>query len=468
MSLTLLPNELLEMIIPHVLPEIFENLAITCKRFYALCVPFIKQHNAFRSRFRHFTYKKNAEDRACQIKSAFNLITHIANEPRIAHYIRSADFKIDGLIRRGFGYESRTHDHKNDAVMKLFANSIYLEEAGLDWQIYYANTVKELEVARWSQHAIVFLLTLLPNVEKLCLPLNWKPNDATNKLINIVVRKAQQSHLHGNKSSLAQLTKLEISRSLKPEIHFSSNWTYLFLALPRIQFFRGRSCVDIDDDKHNGFTMTLETVHFMSCCLDELTIAQFLKHSPRLRTFRYSHSTKDIVGDRDWKICEFVTAIKRETGNHLEGLSISTRDFSGSIVPGQFSMSGFQRLQKLELPLEMATFAQNGPLIDDFIPASVSQLSFISDGTNDHAQILKLIFRDFALRKQEKKSTLVALERIFLTCYGDLTDAYKEQCESLRAETKKADVAFEVRSYPPWFELRPLNTITWDEEDKMN
>lgn len=469
MSLTLLPNELLEIVITHVLPEGFESLAMSCKKFHALCVPFIKQHNAFQSRFRHFAYYENTEDRT-PITSAFDLITRIADEPRIAHYIRSADFKIDGLSKYA------KNNHKTDAVMKLFANSLYLEQAGLDWQIYYAKMEEDLQAARYSQHAAAFLLTLLFNVEHLCLPKKWKPNDATNKLINTVVRKAQesyfheapQSHFHGNRSSLTRIKKLETSVSLGPREHCNLNWAYLFLALPRIQSFRGPSCVSIHDDeqtninnRHNGFTTTLETVHFENCCIDESDIAEFLKHSPHLKTLRYSHSTKEIVGNRDWKICEFVTTIKRETGNHLEGLSISMREFRGSIVSDRISMSGFQRLQKLELPLEIANFArhktiENESFIDDFIPASVSQLSLISDGSNDHAKILKSVFQAFTLRKKE-----LALKRIFLTCPVNATDAYKEQCTRLRAETKKTDVILEIRSYPTF------TTIAWDEKDEL-
>ena len=58
MALTLLPTELLENIIMHVLPEGFESVAVTCKKIYCICVPFIEQHNILCSRFHHFTYSR--------------------------------------------------------------------------------------------------------------------------------------------------------------------------------------------------------------------------------------------------------------------------------------------------------------------------------------------------------------------------------------------------------------------------
>ena len=339
--------------------------------------------------------------------------------------------------------------------------------------MYYAEIIKDLQAARYSQHAAAFLLTLLPNVENPCLPKRWKPNDATDKLIDAVVRKAKQSHLPFDEPSLARVSRFGFSVLLGPREYCELNWAGLFLSLPRIQSFRAPSCVAIDSggrtstefkNPYSGYTTTLETVHFVSCCIDEVSIAKFLKHSPSLKTLRYSHSTKDIVGDQYWNICDFVTAIEREVGNHLEGLSVSIRAFHGQIVPGRVSLSGFRRLQKLELPLEIAIYTgddmDNSELfIDDLISASVSQLSFISNGTDEHAKILDVMFRDFAVRKKQRKSIVPALERIVLTCPNDATDAYKGQCASLLAETEKAGISLDLRSFPSF------TTLAWNGEE---
>ena len=95
------------------------------------------------------------------------------------------------------------------------------------------------------------------------------------------------------------------------------------------------------------------------------------------------------------------------------------------------------------------------PFISDLVPASVSQLSLVSSGTDDHTKALDVIFRDFAARKE---STLPALEEILLTCPASADATYKEQCTRLLAETEKAGV---VLNLVPWLSFA---TITWDGE----
>jgi hypothetical protein len=241
-------------------------------------------------------------------------------------------------------------------------------------------------------------------------------------------------------------------------------------------------------NSYSAFATSLETIHLVSCCIDDVGIANFLKYSSRLKTLRYSHKSKQNSGFQDWNICNFVQAIGREAGSHLEGLSISICDLRRPITIGnvRISMSSFQRLRKLELPLEIAicniaavaasravtvfkelssvenNSTNDSPeqkndqsFLDTLVPASVSQLSLISKGTTDHEKILEVLFRDFVSRKT---SRLPCLSTIFLTCPTNADDAYKEQCVSLLAKTKKADVALKLM---PW---SVFTTITWDEE----
>lgn len=193
---------------------------------------------------------------------------------------------------------------------------------------------------------------------------------------------------------------------------------------------------------------------------------------------RYSHVTKPHGGPQEWNICKFITAIEREVGSHLEEFSVSIRELRGSLSPGKASMRGFQRLRKLEFPLEIAVcnitattpnefpvvgddstdepheLKDDEPFISDLVPTSVSQLSLISGGTGDHAKALDVMFRCFAAWK---KSTLPALEEIQLSCPDDADDAYKEQCARLLAETEKMGVILRLKPFPSSF------TIAWNE-----
>ena len=500
MALTRLPTELLDNIITHTLAEGFEGVALTCRRIYALCTPFIERHNTLRSHFSSFNYLHQWHDPSYTIRTAFDLITRIAVEPIVARYVRHADFKIDSLSIRGRPREFGADVHCGDAVARLLAASPYLKQAGLDWQEYYNEIEEDLQARLYSQRAAAFLLTLLPNIETSVLPRRWKPLSVTDKLIDTVVRKAKQWHHSScDTPGLAHTARFEPYLALLPAEQFDLAWAIPFLALPRMRCFYGPSCVAMDDGGHksidaskdqyrSGFGEALEAVDLVGCCIDEVGIADFLKHATRLRSLRYSHSTKRNSGppDDDWDICKFVTAIEREVGSHIGELSVSMRELRGSIAPGRVSMSGFQRLRKLELPLEIAvcniTAAAARPaatlpnesladgdgstdyhelddeetFIVDLVPASVSQLSLLSRGTDDHAKVLDVMFRHFAARKE---STLPALEEIQLSCPNSADDEYKEQCARLLAETEKVGVYLDLKHWPACV------TMTWIGND---
>ncbi len=167
-----------------------------------------------------------------------------------------------------------------------------------------------------------------------------------------------------------------------------------------------------------------------------------------------------------------MTAVEREVGSHIEELSVSIRELRGSITPGKGSIRGFQRLRKLELPLEIAAcnitaaaarpaatmpneslvdgdrltghheLDDEEPFIGDLVPAIVSQLSLLSPGTDDHAKVLDVMFRHFAAKKE---STLPALKEIQLSCPNSADDEYKEQCARLLVETEKVGVYLDLK-----------------------
>ena len=160
-----------------------------------------------------------------------------------------------------------------------------------------------------------------------------------------------------------------------------------------------------------------------------------------------------------------MNAIEREVGGHLEELSVSIREVRGSIEPGEASMRGFERLQKLEFPLEIAvrnitaatcqvapsnesttnvSLDNHEPSIINLVPASVSRLAINSQGTDHHEQALDVMFREFATTKATQ---LPALKNIHLACPSKADDAYKNQCTKLLAETKKAGVGLHLE---PW------------------
>ncbi|TGJ86906.1 hypothetical protein E0Z10_g1919 [Xylaria hypoxylon] len=397
-------------------------------------------------------------------------------EPRVARYIIHADLTYDDWPHRPrLPPDVLDVDGDDEPLAALFARSPYLAQAGLVWKEFYAQIKEDHDpYPRYSQYAAAFLLTLLPNVKTLMLPVNWEPQDKTNKLLEVIVRKANQPSSPWNRHSLAQVTEFQpycAGAIGSPPVDW--NEAVPFLALPNVRSYCGRSCLATGDtsmllvpqDPYLRYGETLETVNFDGCCIDEVAITEFLKHTPRLSALKYIHRSREDGDNQDWNICKFVTAIEREVGSHLEQLSISIRELRGSIAPGKASMCGFQRLQKLQLPLEFAmcnireagfqdTIMNNGftdqresenrPLICDLVPASVSELSWQSRGGGHHEMALKAMFRDFAAIKD---SNLPALNEIHLSCLYCLKpdNEYRKECERLAAETEKVGVVLHLQ-----------------------
>lgn len=485
MTLVHLPTELLAQITLHTIPEGFENLALTCHRFHTICTPFIQDYTTLRTRFRNFDYYENTSDPINTIRTAFDVITRIAIEPVVARYIRHADFTKDSYFTRGRPRYLLADVHCGGAVLSLLARSPYLKEAGLNWQGFYNKIDGDLEAIRYSQSAFAFLMTLLPNLETLKLPKRWKPDGNSDRLIEAIVLKVKQLNFLSDRPSLAQVTQFKSSTALVPQDRFDLYWVKPFLALPLVRFFRGPSCVAMGDDGDNsittsmldgGFGNSLVVVELLACCIDDVSIARFLQNTPRLRMLRYSHMAKRHSSPHDWDICRFLKAIEREVGNILEELSISIDyEVDGPIASSKASTSGFQRLRKLELPIEVAqchiaattapptvptadcnplvvdSSLNKEPSISDLVPDSVSELSLISAGTAGNAKILDTIFRRFPL-----DSTMLSLKEIHLSCPGRADNAYKEQCSKLLETIQRTDVALHLLLFPS------SSTMVWN------
>ncbi|KAI4099048.1 MAG: hypothetical protein L6R37_006153 [Teloschistes peruensis] len=327
-------------------------------------------------------------------------------------------------------------------------------------------------------------MTLLPNLETLKLPKRWMPDGNSDRLVERVVLKAKQLKSPSDRPSLAQVTRFKSSTALVPQDRFDLQWVKPFLALPRVRTFLGPSCVAMGNDGNTsiapgildrGFGNSLVVVDFLACCIDDVSITRFLQNTPRLRMLRYSHMAKTHSSPHDWDICRFLKAIEQEVGNFLEELSISICEVHGPIAASKASVSGFQRLRKLELPLELAEYhiaastapptvptADNNPLvvdsslnkdpsISDFVPDSVSQVSLISAGTADDAKVLNTIFSRFPL-----DSTMLSLKEIHLSCPGKADNAYKEQCAILLEKVQQTDVALYLLLFPS------SSTMVWN------
>jgi len=490
MALLELADELLALIVDHTIPEGFESLCLSCRKFHTLCKPLLKHHNELRSHFRNFDYLLKDKYPSLTIRTPFELIARIAEEPVVARYIEHADFKADLRLPVGGRLWIMERDgYRPETVRDLFASSKYL--SGTESQDYFEKYERGLEDNQYTQAASSFLLTLLPNVKTVVLPFRWTHDKETDKLFEAIVHHARQPNATSTNASLALVTTLKTGFSYAMRQGLVLNKITPLLALPNIHTFHGPTSIsDIEAREPSSPRQpipppvggTLEIAYLRGCNLDGPTMKYFLRYTPRLKTLVYSHSDKQL--SRVWDICDLVTTIGKEAGSHLEELSITKREFSGKIALGTATMRDFPRLHKLEIPLDLATCVIRSAahlgadpadqshvnlLMCGLVPASVTRLFLTSeewksrdddhnstalsetiDGVQvfegrpqQHKQTLETMFHCFAEKKDEQ---LPCLKEIRMSCHWSADEALKARCESLRAELESVGVGAHIHA----------------------
>jgi hypothetical protein len=198
------------------------------------------------------------------------LIARVAAEPAIARYIEQAEFNQDCQCTKGVRREIITRsalanenpgEGREEAVIRLLANSSDLKRAGLDWKEYYAEIEEELNTGWYLQHCATFVLTLLPNLRRLRLPEQWNYGvfAASDQLLDTLVSKAT---LPGSKSSLSQVTLLE-GNECEMSTEFDIDMAAPFLTLPYLQYFEAQRCKGANSYRNTaGKYAALENVVF--------------------------------------------------------------------------------------------------------------------------------------------------------------------------------------------------------------
>jgi hypothetical protein len=469
--LTSLPPELLDLIIAHSLPRTFENLATVNKALYARCTPFLARHNALRSQYHSFAYDAHTCDTPA---AASDLLALIASNPLVARYIRSAILLDDSrflahLRARGHAPKAAPRIADGGAMVRLFAESTHLARAGLDWRDFYARFAADVAEMRYSQNGSVFLLTLLRDAESLVVPRDWEQDGATSRLLDVLVGEARGGRELA--SGLRCVSSVAGSLSVSEREKCGLSWARPFLALPDLKSFSapgsfavGATPTSLAFGVSPRVADALEVAHLCGCCIDAAGISNFLKHTPRLKTLQYSHSTQHDHLPADWDICEFINAVAREAGDHLIALSVTILDLRGRILPGRASIRSFQRLKKLEFPLDLVMCNINAagftgtittslqrvfnsgqnPFVRDLVPASVKHLSLRSMGMGPRDVALDALFGHF---RTVRRAQLPQLQEMHIACKQEADEVYKMQCNRIVAEGEREGVVVHLQAY---------------------
>ncbi|KAH8204492.1 hypothetical protein TruAng_001408 [Truncatella angustata] len=375
-NLLQLPPELLGRIIEFSMPLDFENLMITCQGVYACGKSQIPMHTAYKKEWRKISLNSGQDTAA-----AFKCLYQIAKAPIIADYIECADLRGSGLNGLQFDLEQSLEEfhalHADTKSMERFrslvaGSSCLLENkvAVRNWQSMVTMDCEESDESKplvsWSW---AFLLAQLKNVKRLTLPMEWgsivvpdwdETRSGRWQLLEKMMRLSYTSTRH------APWSQLKTLRFLEPVDYETRNGlaTLLpFLGTSGLEELYATSLVAVDDGytgisfhwPYTDLNSSLRSVELVSCCMDGEGIGNLLVHTPKLRSFKYSHHTKWHGCEHDWNAGAFVASIGEHCGHQLTELAVTVDQLFGRIINGVTSMKEFECLESVEL--EIGIFA---------------------------------------------------------------------------------------------------------------
>ena len=481
MALCNLPPEILASIIYDVLPEGFESLALTCKALHTSCSGLIQQHNHMKKNWSHFSFNHDA----CELINTHHLLLEVVRTPLIARYIKYLDL----WDRRGLDWENGKIDFLDplrwqrmceicdsdapESLQKAFVqamqSNVILQQAGIDigrWtqKISDFQDTWEDDYPSSNSHATVTLLTLLPNVKTLQLPVRWQDNhpgytetvddlrvsddardlgkilddrdarDLWKVLDELAVTSCMQQQ--GTERPLARLETILPCAPAGYDNHsgaFSSLTPFLLLPQVTTLYASGHKLCDdgytgkpFGQWRYKGCVSRLRHIELAACCMDS-TIDLFLAHVPELRILRYSHETKWHGCQHDWSAGELVAAIGRCCGGTVEDLAITIDCLYGEVVTGVVSMKEFTALKRLEVDVSIFCgpsiasgmrlgHGGNQPswelehmaALVDILPSSLESLTMVGFGHEADVRqsierfdmVVQRLFADFARRRE--------------------------------------------------------------------
>ncbi|TPX17736.1 uncharacterized protein E0L32_002837 [Thyridium curvatum] len=499
MSLTSLPTEILHQVIDDLLPEGLESIALTCKALYQVSSTLFAFHRRMRDRYEHFSYSKSksvdgvetwdsrTEASGIKIRHAADLLQRIAEDPRVARYIRFADFKADASIA---SYPSPMETLEGGSVLDRLAENVammrlvrestwpYLRDAGLDPQALPEKLPPVVDT--------LVLLTMLPNVRQLALPRYWGSawdmaahyNEFLDGVLGAVLRRANEAdHPHPG-ASLSRLSIIAPHQGSGYDTHDALELYDPFLALNSLrEFYMGSMVAETASangasfsPSHDKYSPQLKKIELVASVMGRPEWVRLLSRTPNLEILRMSHENKFEWLGQSWDLGETMNTIQQVAGKHLRELCLSASNCwsTGTTLT---NMSGFECLEVLELDVSMllqTAYEDDGrggddtdgedmdwmdrlealdkepkhtSCLVDILPASIQTVRLVGWGHptplreyEESFRAVKTLFRWFAL---ERPSKLPALKEISFTRQAAncmVLPEYKEVLDYLERE----------------------------------
>jgi len=165
----------------------------------------------------------------------------------------------------------------------------------------------------------------------------------------------------------------------------------------------------------------LTNVELSGACIDATQIAAFVRHTQKLKSFKFSYEVKWHGCGHNWDAGAFVAILEQHLGQTLETLSLSIVTCFGSTGTGVQSMKGFRFLKDLEFDVKLLLGPPYDPGIPDraetmdvdkgvegepsipafdgLLPSSIEKLRLLMGGTEQGARCLDALFRGWTLGK---------------------------------------------------------------------
>lgn len=414
MNLLLLPPEVQLEIIRNASPPDAHNLALTCKQLLSLAkTVFAERHYQLRKAYYKVDFVEKPRPAGTQLplvpRTIADLLCQIATDPQIAQYIVHLNlYKRD--IANGDDWEGESLDGEDEddesghahPLRKLIRESEYIAQLdyrpGFTDELFDAITEEDEDI----DTALVFLFTLLPNLESIALdkelgretvapdPSAWPReswNDAiyqfrhsVRDLVALLVERANDETL--THQPLSKLRVLHPTQT--PKGQYGDNMLSIipFLTLKSLRKATNQcgfcdleedtnAGEDDDDDEQPDSTAesrsshddkaspaicsrypvlgpNLESLTLDSCAMDAPACEAFFRNMKHLKTLHFSYDINDWYGN-EWDIEGFVRNLANAVGSTLETLVMTVGRVNNDSHLISSDMHGFQVLKHMEL-----------------------------------------------------------------------------------------------------------------------
>lgn len=388
MALLKLPNELLSTILDLSRPYALEDLVLTCKHIYSIARPLLARHNELRRKYRHFSFSENGDylpwsggtDKPTRFVP--QLLLDIAQDPLIALYIIHADLGV-----RSFTQEySRDQDDdirialqqlddkgNKNKLRKFIRESWFLEAIDADADQWLEHILEDVSgYDEPCDFGLVFLMSLLVNVESLILPGSWSSVNAeprldrqggvepyqyqVSQLMQLLVNLANDGTTR--EWPLKRLRKLH--PTCGPDTQFGEEMISIapFLSLESMREVNHASgtylCCGGEpswDTMYPAIGPNIESLELLDYAIDDEASKTFFRDMKKLKVFKMEYNMKDEIGT-EWKAGNFVHNLMSAVGSQLESLSLKISWIYANEEPVT-DLSGFTALQQLDLDVEL-------------------------------------------------------------------------------------------------------------------